>query len=393
MLKTFCPVPIFSIHSAMMSTRLMNLAMVSVATATRAEVAALLQSSAAEINMLQTEGGSRMDRLANLEQQVMAFAKSGVPDDAKPFLSQIKTLLETDIMDSIMRERNLHEGQHGSALEAFTTAGSTYDSTKASIETNQQPATAAAKNTHGVCRTAEGADYQETVVCDGEEAADQATYNGAEAAVKQRADAASSTCVDSDTYDWREGDVLSSAALRAYAGAIDTWSGDRTTLNSKIAECNGLDGELAAQKATCDGDQTQYEQDACAESLAWQAARTAYDGSYLAAKNAFEGSFSTWTEQSGDREFQCKLVNTLVCYIDALDANDDQGALQSAADACASGRDGHDCSAVTFTHQDTPAAQTLDAVPVAPCDAAFDYGVFPEGTAKADCTACEGINE
>lgn len=321
----------------------------------------------------------RSEHLANLKQQFLEYAKNGVPEASKQFLTTIEGTLRDDLLPSIMTEKTLQVQSHDELYDAFGAASSSHGSDNAGITATEAVAVASASGTHASCRAQESIDH-------GEEVDAQAAYDSDEAIVRTRA-AASVNCLASD-YPWRttsEGNLETyEADLGHYQTAVNDLIGTRATLNTKEAE-------LAAQKATCDGNQLTFEQAACAHSQAQRAANNAYTIAYNDAKTAFEGQFGTWDEQSGDREAQCQLVNTLICMIQALHNNDDEGDLAAAVEVCNNNSDGHSCSDYTFAHNSTPLPDVLTDVPVAPCDG-FDHGTMPTGTTLAACEVCSVVD-
>jgi len=311
-------------------------------------------------------------------------AKAGVPADAVGFLETIAGTLTNDVLPTLVDETSEQKDAHDAVFAGFAAARSWYDS----ITIDDAP-TNNAKATHTTCRQQEKGDYDRTVTCSNQEAADLGTFNGKQGAVRA-ASQASGACVDSD-YDWRTSEHLTSyqANVGAYKNAIDEVIGARTTLEAKIAECDGLDGVLAAKVGVCNGDQTAYENAACAYALAIQAEAANYTSSYNAVESEFSGAKAGWEAQFVNREHQCKTVKTLICYVQALIDNDAQGALSGAIAACDG--DTYDCSEMRFAVSDVPAAGSTTDVPAAPCADGFDYGVMPEGTQTGDCSACIGI--
>lgn len=318
----------------------------------------------------------RNEYLLNMKSQFMDYAKNGVPAEALPFLVDVRNTLENNVLTLINDEKTSHVTSHGTLKEVFNTAATTYTNANSGITSTQGPAATSAGSTHSSCRAQESTDF-------GERQDAQAEYDSDEATV--RATSAAVPCLES-SYDWRASSHLAQyqTDLLHYKAAVNELIGTRTTLQTKISE-------LADQKAVCDANQADFEEKSCAHTIAQGEANNDYVRSYNSAKTNFEAQFPIWDSQSNDRELQCKLVKTLICYVAAIHDNDDQADLQAAANACEAGSDAHDCSDVVFTHDDTPAALDLEDIPAAPCSPAFVYGAMPPGTGLADCAVCSGV--
>lgn len=334
------------------------------------EGTALLQAGNVE------QANSREQRLFSMKQQILAFAESGVPTEAVGFLNTIATSLRDDVLAEIVKERDGTQTSHDGLYAQFAAADAVFTTNKGNVGSD-----ATEKTAHTTCRTQEGVDYQETVVCDGEQDTAQGLFDGAEATVKSLG-SDSDVCNDG----WTNSDA---ADLTAYLNAGTAAIQRRGELRTKISECDGLDGELATQKGLCDADQRTYEAAACSVAVATQSANTNYAAAYATAKDTFEGQFTGWENQNTDRLAQCDLVNKLICYVEALVAHDDSGPLQGAISACDAAEP--DCSGVSFSASATPAATAAAVLPATACQEGFDYGDFPAGTAAATCQACAGI--
>lgn len=339
------------------------------AAAARAEGTAMLQARVTEHDASQ----QRSEHLANLKAQFLEYAKNGVPEESKQFLTSIEATLRDDLLPSILQEKNLQVQSHDQLYGVFGTATNDHGLANSGIQDSEVPALGAAANAHEACRAQESIDH-------GEQVDAQAAYDADEATVRTWA-AKSVNCLDSD-YPWRTtaaGNLDTyEADLGHYQTAVNRLIGTRTTLNAK-------DDDLARQKATCDTNQQTFERAACAHSQIQRDTNNAYTIEYNEAKAAFESQFGTWDEQSGDREAQCQLVNDLICMIQALHDNDDQVPLAAAVEACSGSA--RDCSGMTFAHSSTPLPDVLTDVPVAPCDG-FNHGPMPAGTALAACESC-----
>jgi len=342
--------------------------------ASRSESTALLQS---QLVGGQNSAAERSEYLTSMKQQFMDYAKNGVPAEAVPFLNQVKGTLQTQVLQLITDEKDSHVTSEGTMFDAFASNSGVYSDTNNAIETPRL-AVFEAGRTHADCRGLESIDF-------GEKETAQDDYDVDEATVRTRSDA-TVACLGAD-YNWRESTALTTyeTEIQQYKAAVAAIIGTRDTLTTKISE-------LAAQKLTCDGNQATFEQEACALSIAQAESNNVYVAAYNGAMYTFEAQFATWDEQSGDRFLQCQLVNTLICYIDALATHDDQADLQGAVDLCETGSDSHaTCDAVQFSHRATPAAGLLSAVPTAPGAAGFDHGTMPAGTALATIAECIGV--
>jgi len=341
--------------------------------ASRSESTALLQSQV----MGQDSRVERSEYLNSMKQQFMDYAKNGVPAEAIPFLNTVKDTLQNNVLSLITDERDAHFASHGTLAAAFGAAATTYSGTNDGITATEAPAAATAKQTHTDCRGLESTDFTEKTDA-------QTAYDATEATVRSRADA-TVACLE-ETYNWRDSANLGTyeTELQQYKAAVTALIGTRDSLDDRISELN-------TQRGVCDGNQATFEQDACALTIAQAESNNVYVNAYNGAKSAFEAQFATWVEQNTDRQLQCQLVNTLICYIDGLATHDDQAALQGAVDACETGKNSHDCSAVEFTHDATPGADGLSNVPAAPCTAGFDHGTMPAGTVLNGCAVCSGV--
>lgn len=319
---------------------------------------------------------SREQRLFSMKQKIVAFAEAGVPDAAVGFLNDIADSLRTEVLVEIENEMTANKESHDGMFQRFTTIGETFSNALGNVGSD-----ATQKSAHTACRALEGVDYQETVTCDDEEDTAQTNFDTAEANVKSLG-TAEDVCGDG----WTDSEA---SALTTYLEAGTTAIEKRGLLRAKQTECNGLDADLAAKKTECDGAQSTYEGAACSVAVATQSANTAYHASYTEAKSFFETGTATWGPQNADRVLQCETVNKLICYVEALVANDDSVPLTSAIAEC----DGnsYDCSSVTFTISMTPDEITAAPVPLTACMEGFDYGELPAGTSTATCQACAGI--
>lgn len=339
-------------------------------------------------NMLQVTSVSghsdRNEYLASMKKKVLDVAKSGVPTEAVSFLTNIASILNDDVLPTLVAEKEGQKGQHDQMFAGFAAAQQWYQG----ITIDATP-TDNAKAAHLSCRTLEKGDRDRKNTCDDEEGSALADYNGKESAVRAASEGAG-VCV-ADDYDWRNSAHLASyqANVGAYKTAIDNVIADRATLEAKIAECDGLDGVLNAKVNECNGDQTTYENAACQYALDIQAEATNYTSSYGTIAGEFTGSISGWQEQFANRVHQCGTVKTLICYVNALIENNVQADLSGAISAC----DGEtpDCSEMIFAISDVPAAVATTPVPAAPCAADFDYGTMPAGTTTGNCNACIGL--
>jgi len=356
--------------------------------ASRSEGTHLLQTSGG-VHLENDASGNRAEYLASMKQEILAFAKAGVPESAQAFLDTIKEKLVDDVKPVITAEYDLHVQAHATYLASFTTATEAYNTAKAGAIATANAQAAGAKGLHSDCRDVESGDYTTHTTCVGEQATAQENYDDDFQDVRNSG-AASGICVASD-YDWRNSASLGTYETHAnsYHTAIGELITTRGLLNAKIDECDGLLTDLNTQRDTCDGAQNTFEGKSCLASGAYQSAAATYTSSYDSAKGVFEGAFASWDEQSGDRVAQCKLINTLVCYIDALKNHDDEADLTAAAGECDAENHDADCAAVFFAHDATPAPITPDAVPVAPCDGSFHYvDAWPLGTGAGNCNAC-----
>lgn len=325
-------------------------------------------------------GARRAHKLLSMKEQIVSFAQSDVPAAAQPLLTTIADSLRDDVLPEILAERNSALDTHNNLYASFQTASNTYAGSLGSLP----PDGTAEKAAHmDVCRAAESIDHGEVVVCDGQEIAARQKFSQDETAVKALG-STHDVCGDG----WEDATDLN---LEAYISAGHTAISSRNDMQAKIAECAGLNDDLVAKNAECDGLQTTYETVACARAQAVKNAGDTYTEDYNNAKGLFEAEFAVWAAQEDNRVKQCRLVKTLICYVDALHNYDDKAALQQEVDACDEAHDSHNCDDMTFTVNATPDADAVTPTPPYPCQDSFDYGTFPAGTAAGTCTVCAGM--
>jgi len=330
--------------------------------------------------------GSREQRIASMQEKIMQFASAGVPADAVPFLNDIRGILATDILGAIITEKDNTVSTHTNLYSQFATASADFVTAQGNV------GSAATENqAHSECRAQESIDHGQKTTCDGEQHAAQVAFNNAESSVLSLG-VAEDVCGEVPNNGWSVGGA-SATNLQAYLAAGTAAIDRRGELETKTTECNGLTNELNAQTDLCDTAQTGYEAAACTVALNTKRANDAYNEAYGLAQTNFENEFAGWDAQDADRLSQCQLVNTLICMVDALVAEDDSVPLQAAVQVCNTNSNSHDCTAVSFTHSSTPVADTLAVVPAAPCAAEFVYfeNGWPAGTSEGHCTACVGL--
>lgn len=350
--------------------------------ASRSEGMVMLQAGSLVERLHKSE--DRNTRLVSMKEQVLAFAAAGVPAEAKPFLQTIRESLENDVLVEIGKERNLTKASHDDLYENFGNAHNDYTTSMNTLNGAGADAVSGKKTDHMDCRTQQSTDYDETVTCHGQLATAHNRHEDAKDRIKELKD-------DLDICEqgsWATADV---PGLQDYRVAVGEGIASRVDKDAKTAECARLDGELATQKNLCDGEQMEYEAEACTNALGVKSAVDVYTSDYAEAKSSFEAQFSGWEVQNGDRIHQCRLVRTLICYVQSLENNDDKTPLQNAIDVCDAGREDHACDEVSFTHGSSPGASHTADIPSAPCQESFDYGTWPRGTAVGPCAACSGL--
>lgn len=329
----------------------------------------------------------RGEYLLSMQQQVDEYVKNGVPEDAKTFLQRIKQTLRDDVLPELVDEKILQESTHDPLEAAVTAAETKYTETTY----NEEPVTTA-KSEHSQCRDAEHDKWNITQTCDTEEGTAQSDYDGKESAVKI-ASSASGVCIDNENYDWRNSGSLESYKTNAgaYEAAIAQLISSRGTLEAKIQDCETKDGHLATQLGTCNTKQSTYESAACTYARAHKSAADTYTTEYDDAQSAFDGFKSTWSDSSANREHQCETIKKLICYLEALEENDDEAALRGATGEC--DKPIYDCSEMSFTMSATPAKIATTAIPDVCGDDGFEYfeggAAPPQGTALVTGCTCD----
>jgi len=352
-------------------------------------------SSMLQINEHVQVDANRMEYLNNVKQQILSLAANGVPAETIKVLDSVSAMLTDQVLTAIDGERTLEQENHDTVFADFANASDVYTSALNAATAFLNGAVTTTKAAHSDCRGpgagSESEAHSDSVACNGRQDVAQDEYDTDEGSVDGLSQI-DGVCVEAD-YSWRTSGTLAAyrRAAQEYATAIGKVISSRAALEANITECNGLTNVHNDKTAECNTTQRTFETNACTYTGMVTGAVTAYTTRYGQVKQLFEGFWAGYDASSENREAQCKLVKTLVCYIAGLKANDDSAPLTAAVATCDTQitPDTDECAYVTFAHAATPAAVATADTPLSPCDPDFHYvDTWPAGTAQATCHTC-----
>lgn len=346
------------------------------------------------LNLEKHEALSTTRHLQDMKQQVLNMMQ--VPDDAKPFLTQVVNLLKDNVLPELQKSKDADKTQHDTQYDTFTTLAQDYASATSALdplegERDQK------QQQHATCRNEESTLHGNKVVCTGEEASALQAYEtargnlgSAEVGMGMHNDR---SCVAGSTTDvWLSStDNIWDSYRSSHAIARQA----RADYKAKGLECTGRASDLAAKKQACEQNQTAYENAACTYATRYRAANSAYTLQYDMHKTDFEADSQAWSTASEDRVKQCEVVHLIVCYVEGLNNTESRDDVQAAIDQCdQTAADNADCTSYSFIPNPPLPPTPVPPLPLVCDDANFPYisPAMPAGTSLAPCTSCSGLH-